>query len=161
MAIKNFKTEKGVSIIEILIASAIIGIALVGFLGILSFSVRVFVLAEEKSQADALAQEALEIVRNFRDTTKWNIDGIGILASGVSYFLQQAGSPLKWSLNQGTETINGFTRQIIFENVMRDSNDNIVEGGGALDLDTKKVITIISWREDESIEIITYLTNWQ
>lgn len=157
--IRNFKNEKGFSVVEIMVVAAIITVSLTALLGVASFSLKILDLAQENTEAIALAQEMLETVRNFRDETDWDVNGLGTLAVAVDYYPQKSGLPLSWSLVLGTEIINGFTRKIVFENVMRDSNDDIVESGGVNDPDTKKVITTISWK-DKQVEVITFLTNW-
>ena len=155
--------KKGASIIEILIVIAIIVIALTSLLGVATFSLRISTLMRETNQANNLSQEVMEAVRNFRDGTSWDVDGLGKLATSTDYYPQATSSPLKWQLVQGTENIDGFTRKVVFEDVMRDSNNNIVEAG-TYDPNTKKVIVTVSWKErgrDHKLEIFTYLTNWK
>lgn len=155
--------KKGISIIEILIVVAIIGIAFSSLLGLASFSLGISTLIKQTNQGNLLSQEVMEAVRNFRDGTFWNIDGLGKLATSTDYYPQATSSPSKWQLVQGTENIDGFTRKVVFEDVMRDSNNNIVEAG-TYDPNTKKVIVTVSWRErgrDHKLEIFTYLTNWK
>lgn len=159
--LKKWKdNKKGISIIEILIVIAIIVIALTSLLGLIVFSLKVSTLMKETTQANNLAQETLEAVRNFRDGTDWNADGLGALTAGVIYYPQKSGdTPPKWQILSGEETVNGFTRKVVFDEVYRDVNDNIVETGD-IDPDTIKVITTISWK-DKTIELATYFTNWR
>ena len=156
--------KKGASIIEILIVIAIIVIALTSLLGVATFSLRISTLMRETNQANNLSQEVMEAVRNFRDGTSWDVDGLGKLATSTDYYPQATSSPSKWQLVQGIENIDGFTRKVVFEDVMRDSNSNIVESGGTNDPNTKKVTVTVSWEErgrDHKLEIFTYLTNWK
>jgi len=128
--IKNQKFVKGISIIEILIVIAIIVIALSSLLGVAAFSLRISTLMRETSQANNLTQETIEAVRNFRDGTDWNKNGLGTLTTGVSYYPQKStDTPPKWQLVQGEETTDGFTRKVVFEKVFRDTNDNISSSG--------------------------------
>ncbi|MBZ9572045.1 prepilin-type N-terminal cleavage/methylation domain-containing protein [Patescibacteria group bacterium] len=153
--------KKGISIIEILIVIAIIVIAFASLLGVATFSLRVSTLIKETNQANVLAQETIEVVRNFRDGTDWNINGLGTLTVENTYHLEKtADIPPQWNLVLGEETINGFVRKVIFSDVQRDANDNIVETGGTNDPNTKKVTATVSWR-DKKVEIVTYLTNWR
>jgi len=155
--------KKGITIVEILVIVAIIGIAFSSLLGLASFSLGTSNLIKQTNQANNLSQEVMEAVRNFRDGTFWNIDGLGKLATSTDYYPQATSSPSKWQLVQGTENIDGFTRKVVFEDVMRDSNNNIVEAG-TYDPNTKKVIVTVSWKErgrDHKLEIFTYLTNWK
>jgi type II secretory pathway pseudopilin PulG len=153
--------KKGISIIEILIVVAIIIVALISIFGLIIFSLRVSTLMKETAQANNLAQETIEAVRNFRDGTDWDINGLETLTFGVSYYPQKSGdSPPKWELVTGEEMIDGFTRKVVFNEVYRDANDNIIETGGTSDSNTKKLTATISWK-DKKVEIITYLTNWR
>jgi len=126
MSQNQFGNKKGISIIEILVVIAIIITALSSLLGLASFSLGVSTLIKQTNQANNLSQEVMEAVRNFRDGTSWDIDGLGKLATSTDYYPQATGSPSKWQLVQGTENIDGFTRKVVFEDVMRDSNSNIV-----------------------------------
>jgi type II secretory pathway pseudopilin PulG len=153
--------KKGISIVEILIVIALVVIALGGLLGLATFSLRVSNLVRETTQANSLAQETLEAVRNFRDGTDWDTNGLGTSTVGVSYYLRKtADNPPKWELVLGEEVIDGFTRKVVFNEVYRDINDDIVETGGTSDPKTRKVTATVSWK-DEEVEIITYLTNWR
>jgi len=165
---KTSAGKKGASIIEILIVIAIIVIALVTLLGVATFSLSISISIKETARANNLAQETIEAVRNFRDGIAWNnddpqnkYDGLGVVNTGVAYHPEKSSdTPSKWQLIQGEETINGFTRKVVFYNVQRDINDNIVELGGTNDLNTKKVTVTVSW-EGKKVEISTYLTNWK
>ena len=167
--IKKLKNEKGLSIVEILIIAAIIAIALTSLLGIATFSLKIATLEREVTQANILAQETMEAVRNFRDETDWNnddpqdqYDGLGIIATGVAFHPEKSSdTPPKWMLIQGEETI-GFTRKVVFEDVSRDGNDDIEQtyNPNNDDPDSKKIIVTVSWK-DKEVEIITYFTNWK
>lgn len=166
---KNIKCQRGLSIIEILVVIIIITIALVSILSLVTFSFRVSTLIKETTQANALAQETIEAVRNFRDGTDWNnddpqnkYDGLGVATVGVAYYPEKSTDALpKWMLLQGEEEINGFTRKVVFNDVYRDiTTDDIETSGGYFDPDTKKVTVTISWKS-RKVEIITYLTNWK
>lgn len=158
---KNSKLNKGISVIEILIVIAVIAIALTSLLGVISYSIRISNLIRETTQANATAQEVMEAVRNFRDGTTWNTNGLGSLATGVAYYPKKSADiPAKWTLVRGEEIINGFKRKVIFNEVQRDASDNIVETGGTNDPNAKKVTVFVSW-QDKEVKIITYLTNWK
>lgn len=155
--------KAGISIIEILIVIAIIVTALISLLGLITFSLRISTLIKETVQANNLAQETVEAVRNFRDGTEWDTGGLGTLTPGISYYPRKTtDSPPKWELVLGEETVDGFTRKVVFDEVYRDAteNDDVVETGGTADPNTKKIITTISWK-DKEVEIVTYLTNWR
>jgi type II secretory pathway pseudopilin PulG len=161
MLIQWKDNKEGISIIEILVVIAIIVIALVSLLGLATYALRVSTLIKETAQANNLAQETMEAVRNFRDGTDWNTNGLGTLSAGSSYYPRKtADSPPKWELVLGEEVVGSFIRKVVFDSVQRDANDDIVEAGGTPDSNTIKVTTTISWR-DKEVKIITYLTNWR
>jgi type II secretory pathway pseudopilin PulG len=156
--------KKGSLIVEILVVIAIIAIALASLFGLTYFSLDASHLAGQNTQAEALAQEAMEAVRNFRDGTSWNINGLGKLATSTDYYPKATSSPFKWQLIQGQETINIFTRKVIFYSVQRDANSNIVVSGGVNDPETKKASVSVSWTEKgrpHQVSISTYFTNWR
>lgn len=160
-AFKLVRGKKGISIIEILVVVSVIIIALISIFGLVTFSLRTSTLMKETVQANNLAQETIEAVRNFRDGTNWETNGLGALAVSTAYHPVKSGDvPPKWQLVLGEETVGGFTRKVVFDQVYRDANDNIVVTGGTLDSHTRKVTTTISWR-DREVKIITYLTNWR
>jgi len=151
------KYKKGVTIIEVLVAITIIGLAFGLLAGLSVFSIRTLRLVNESSQANNLAKEALEIARLYRNGTDWETDGLGTLITNLPYHpVIENGS---WQLIQGEETIGIFRRKIIFSKVYRDINSNIAETG-VIDPNTLKVTAIISFRE-RKLKLNTYLTNWQ
>ena len=166
LQIQNQKTlniNKGFTVVELMVVVFILLVAFVGILGLLAFSLQTSNLIKETTYANFLAQEAIETVRNFRDGTDWSTDGLGDLTAGVYHPEKTGDIPPKWSLFLGEETINNFSRKIVFENVQRvTGSDDIFEGTGVpySDSDTKKVTIIVSWK-DKTVEITTYFTNWQ
>ncbi len=158
------KINKGVTVVELLVVVFVLLVAFVGILGVLTFSLQTSSLIKETTYANFLAQDTMEAVRNFRDGTDWeDINGLGTLPTGDTnphHPEKTADNPPKWTLVAGEETINNFTRKIVFENVQRDGNDNIVEVGGINDPDTKKIKVTVSWK-NKTVEITTYFTNWQ
>lgn len=159
---KNF--TKGISIIEILVVIAIMAVSFSGLLGIVSFSLSASSLLKQKLEADFLAQDTMEAVRNFRDGTAWSSNGLGVLTAGSVYFAQKtADVPMKWILTPGTENTGIFSRKVVFEKVFRDSNSNIASSGTE-DVNTKKATVTVSWQEkgrSHSVELITYFMNWR
>ena len=153
--------SRGISVIEILVVIFVLSIAFVGILGLLTFSLSVSAFIKDTTKATNLTQETLEAVRNFRDGTDWETNGLGTLTTGVSYHpAKTSDSPPQWILIQGEETIDGFSRKIVFEQVFRHGNDDIVETGGTLDPESKKATATVSFG-DREVEIVTYFTNWQ
>ncbi len=69
------KSEKGFSLIEVVIAIALLGIVAVAFLGALATGSRVIFIADERATAESLARTQMEYVRNqdYSDAP-WNYD---------------------------------------------------------------------------------------
>jgi len=156
--------KKGIAVVEILIVVGIIAITISSLLSVVVFSLKLSASVKETTTADALAQEMVEAVRNFRDGTDWDSDGLGVLDTGNAYYPEKSGDmPPRWMFTAGEETINGFVRKVVFERVSRDPGTNNIEdvyNSGNDDPDTRKVIATVSW-ESKKVEIITYFTNWK
>ncbi len=147
--------------LEILIVVFIVGIAIIAFLDLATFSLRMNNIIKMNDLANDLAKETIEAARNFRDGTNWNTDGITTLTMGAAYHAEKtADNPPKWRMVSGEETVGVFKRKIVFSNGLRDAGGSIVESGGTSDPDTKKVIVTVTFPNNE-VEIVTYFTNWK
>jgi type II secretory pathway pseudopilin PulG len=164
--------NKGISIIELLVGAGILTLSLSALLGFLAFTVTTSSFLKQQAEATALAQEALEVVRNVRDGTGWEdedpqneYDGLGRLQTGIAYRVALSGDiPPRWQLIAGLETLGMFLRSVIFESAQRDVDDNIVESGGVQDPNTKKVSVTVSWTtktKQHEVVIVSYFTNWR
>ncbi|MDO8474155.1 MAG: hypothetical protein Q7S62_01215 [bacterium] len=165
-------SNKGISIIELLVGAGILTLSLSALLGFLAFTLTTSSFLKQQAEATALAEEALEAVRSFRDGTSWNVDdpqnqydGLGQVQTGVPYHLGLSlDVPPRWQLLREAETIGIFARTIVFENVQRDVNSNIVASGGVQDPDTRKVTVTVSWTartKAHEVVVVSYLTNWK
>lgn len=154
--------KNGFTIIEIIVVIAVIIAAFTAILGFFAFEAKIAERGRMKLEAVYLAEEAIEAVHNFRDNTTWApTTGVGSLTTGIDYHL--ATSSTGWEIISGNETINGFTRAIVFSEVYRDANKNI-SGSGTIDLNTRKVAVTVSWidRQGSAEEnLVTYITNWR
>lgn len=161
---QNLLGNKGISILEIVIVIGIFSVIFFLIFTLSNFSLNTNLLIKKTLTANHLACEAIEALRNLRDGTDWQTNGIGTFLPDIEYHLEATSSPQKWQLVEGEETIGSFKRKVIFKNVFRDLNSNIVETGGAQDPDTRKIIVSVSWNEkgqDYKVELITFLTNWR
>ncbi len=161
----KFKLNKqGFTIVEVFVVIAVIVVAFTAILGFFTFKAKVAERARMKLKAISLAEQGMEAVRNFRDNTYWNSEGIGSLVANTDY--HPASSSSGWNIVSGKETVNDFTRAIVFDNVSRDSNDNIqdVYQASNNDSQTRKVTILISWSDRQGLatESLTgYITNWR
>ncbi len=156
-------TNRGITVVEILVVIVIVLVGMGGILGLVTFSLQVADVTSQTTEAALLSQATLESVRNFRDNTGWDTDGLGTLTVGTDYHPEKTGSPAQWDMLAGTETMGMFTRRIVFSDVYRDANDNIATSG-TLDPDTKGAVVRVSWQErgrTHQVQTTTYLTNWR
>lgn len=167
----NKFNQKGFGLIEIII-TATIGIAV--FLvasSYLNFSLRV--AAEDINQIEALyfAKSSLEQARSVRDeeapgNKNYGYENLYSLTLGSQYhFEADASSPQKWIPVSGSQTMGRYTIQVILSSVYRDAaSDNIVSSGGALDPETLKITSNVSYPTrggTKQIEIYEYLANFK
>ena len=92
MAVNKTQNSKGIGLIELLIVIAIITTGLVYLLGMFSFSLRISGEEKKVGQANFMVQELIEGVRNFRDGTSWQDNGLGTLTVFTPYHLEKNGS---------------------------------------------------------------------
>ncbi|MEK7124349.1 MAG: hypothetical protein AAB877_01505 [Patescibacteria group bacterium] len=165
---KHKKLKNGGFIfLEILIAVALISIVFILMVGIGFQSLNISASLEKSSKADSFLKEEMEAVRSFRDGTTWATNGLGSALTGTAnpyhLVLDTATNPPKWVLATGAETINIFTRKVVFDKVSRNpSSQNIESAYNSANDDpkTSKATATVSW-EDKSLELIAYFTNWK
>ncbi len=163
MAIISNKT-KGASMLEILLVIGLITTTFVALLAIVNFSLKIAGQKQTEYRAVFLVRQMMEGLRNFRDSSNWLTNGLGTLTSGAIYHLEKSGSPPKWILASGFQYQEGFTQSIIFSDVRRDSNGNIVASGGNLDSNSKQVQITAAWQDQgqaRQVQITSLLTNWR
>jgi len=157
-----FKTNKGFGILEIVIASAIVSIALFSLLTVFIFTNRLNLQSNNKIRANFLVEEGIEALRFLRDAS-WS-GNMDALSQGTDYYISFATMTSTWSI----ETVDPgliddlFLRKVILEDVYRDSSDDIVTPGGTLDPDTKKFTVEVEWQErtaSSTIRVSTYLSD--
>ena len=164
----RLRTNSGFGLIEILIASAVILVAMTTLSSVVLSAFRITDEGVEKIQAEFLAGEGLEVVRLLRDKG-WEAN-IEPLSSGTVYYPVWNVSTIDWTLDASDPgLIDGtFTRVVIFEDVYRRlSDDDIVPeedaATKALDSGTKKVTSRVSWKGRASspeVRLEMYITNF-
>ena len=143
--------QKGQSLIELILTIALVSIffpaLLTGFVSTRSNRA----VTDQRQLANAYLNEAQEAIRVVR------ANGWSNLSTGT-YHPIVSGST--WILTSGPEPIDGnFTRQIIIEEVKRDSDGNIAQDG-TLDPSTKLITISVSWNSPfpNSVSAKSYLT---
>jgi prepilin-type N-terminal cleavage/methylation domain-containing protein len=133
-------SNKGFSLVEVIVAVGIFSI--IAYSGVASVvgSFSSNRLSGEQSQATFLAQEGIEAIRSIRDQSWDNlIDG--------SHYIAQPGL---WQLTNIPSNLGIFNRTIDISSV---------------DVDTKKVVSSVSWQftsgRGNSLALTSYFTNWR
>lgn len=109
-----------------------------------------------EAEAKAYVGEGLEAARNIRDK-----DYLALVDGDHGVTLAAEG----WSF-EGTETLldDYYTRVVSVEPAYRDSTGDLIESGGTLDPNTKKITSTVSWNYKallpRSLSMSAYLTNW-
>ena len=133
--------QKGFSLVEVLLASALLSIVVTTFTLAIIYGQESTALAGGVSRATLLAQEGLEATRNIRDESFSNLfDG--------SYGLAISGN--QWVFSGNSDTTDGYVRQI---------NISTVD-------DNRKLITsTVTWQQTPqragNVVLTTYLNNWR
>jgi prepilin-type N-terminal cleavage/methylation domain-containing protein len=145
---KDFSSEKGFSIIEILISSVII--STVTLMVILSVQLYINISRQNRSniQSAILFEETSEVIQMFRDES-WENE-IASLNLDTEYHLDWDGSQY---IATSTPILidDKFERTFSLSEVERDINDTIVESGN-VDSDTFLVTITVSWDEEGETE---------
>ena len=152
---------KGFGLIEIVIVTAMITVALFAFSQAGVLSLRLLRNEKENLEMTLLAQEALEAARSVRDES-WTQINWRTNAQNPSLPYYPVAENGKWLLaTTSPGPVNGkYNRYLIFEKVNRNISDQIVSSGGSEDTGTRKVIaraTTIS----RTMELVSYLTDFQ
>ncbi len=157
---QNYK--KGFGLIEIIVASAVIGLVFFSLTFVFILASRLVHSSSDRVRANFLAEEGIEAMHFLRDKS-WSGNLAG-LSSGINYYLTFNSGTSIWTIgttNPGT--IDGlFTRKIQVAAVSRDSSDDIVSSGGTNDADSKLVKSIVTWLgrgTTQTVEVDTYLSN--
>ncbi|MBD3311547.1 MAG: hypothetical protein GF349_03555 [Candidatus Magasanikbacteria bacterium] len=153
-----FREKTGQTLIEVIIAMTIFALISSALITLSVGSFNALSQGGEQTEAEALAQEAIEAIKSIREGA-WN--EIQYSKSAVST------STGEWVfVGEGTEEqIGQYRRLIIFDDVCRDANDDIVACPGLYtDIHTKKVTVTVTWEirdgVENIVERIAYLTNW-
>ena len=150
------KNEKGFSLIEVMIAIALLGVIGVAFLGALATASNAIFIADERATAESLARSQMEFVKNQVYITAADYE-LGVPGTGeVTYEkIADAGIPVGYiicSVNRSGDTVED-----IIYGVPWDSQNNIpVDNDDGLQrikliikhLDKPEVITLEGYKVD-------------
>lgn len=149
--------RRGTGLIEVMIASAIIILVVVGVGAAYRLVIRSSREVIRGTQASLLAEEGQEAARILRDNAWKNVASSTI---GTSYTLSWTGSA--WSLTTTPSMIDGlFDRRVVFGSVYRNADDDIASSG-TLDPQMRRVDVTVSWNNGfatTSRTVTSYLGN--
>lgn len=151
----KLKEQAGATLVEVLVAIALTGIMLPALATALVSSHAGKASSIQQLQATSLMHEAIDATRNVREKGWTNI------ATDGTYHPVISGST--WALVNGSESISGFTRQVVISSVQRNASNVIVSSGGTTDPSTKHVVVTVSWTTPTvgSVSNDAYFTRWQ
>ncbi|PIQ91683.1 MAG: hypothetical protein COV70_02415 [Parcubacteria group bacterium CG11_big_fil_rev_8_21_14_0_20_39_22] len=137
---KTKTKTKGFSVIEIIVALAIILTVVIFISNLMNLYFKFTQRVGYKTQAAVLAEEASEAILIIRDMG-W-IENIDSLSEGANYYIDFEDG--EYFATSTPIVIDGtLSRTIVIEPVYRDENDSIVESGTE-DTNTKKATITIS-----------------
>ncbi len=148
--------------VEVVIASAIILVAVVALLGVHSLYLKSALSNSNTVKGAYLAEEGIEAVRYLRDDS-WSAK-IATLTNGTAYGLALTGSG--WVASTTATQIGEIARTFTLSSVSRDATSrDIVSSGGVVDPNTRLLTVRVSWESNGTTttkSLSTYLTNiWQ
>jgi len=155
---KHLRQESGFSMVEIILALAIFAMIASAMVSLSLGGINALNRGSDHTEAQFLIQEVVEGLRSIKHST-WNefiYDTSSISKGATNWEFDGEGT---------TETVGKFTREMTFEDVCRDSSDNIVDcPGDYIDPHTKKIKVTITWNVragiDNEVEHEIYFTNW-
>ena len=140
---KHSSQTAGFSLVEIVLAAAIIATTLVSVVAIAGKSVQVSHQALDTYIAATLLEEGAESVRTLRDT---NWSSISSLTTGTQYYPTFSNTTHSWSLTTTPTTVGIFTRSVTVGSVNRDGVYDIATTGTS-DANARLVTITVSWPE--------------
>ncbi len=140
----RIKRTSGLSLVEVLIASAIIATSVASIIGAYGGLTALSIKNTPYVQAAMLLEEGAEAVKMMRDSG-WATN-IGNKTNGVSYGFVWS-SATGWRATSSVPLVdNFFYRTVTFSSVSRDNTSfDIVTSGGTIDSNTRKATVSVSW----------------
>lgn len=133
---------KGISIVEIIVAAGIIAVSVTGIVAAIQIYLKVVYQNSREAQAVLVLDETAEALQYLRDVGfSSNIANLDLNQQYTVYW-NGAG----YSLSTSTIVLPyDMTSKVSFEEIQRNSSDEIVSTGGGLDSNTRKALITIEW----------------
>lgn len=144
-------TALGISIVEIIIAAAIIGISVVGIVAAIQVYLKVVYQNTRETQAVLLLDETAEALQYMRDDSFTGNFGDIDFGDTYTVFWNGTGYDL---MTSSIELPYQMTRTVVFSEISRNSDDQIASSG-TIDDRTIKATLNISWPYKEEQEMLT------
>jgi type II secretory pathway pseudopilin PulG len=152
-------SKKGFGLLEVVISASILSIFIVSIVAVFQTMMTFSLSSVKETQASFLAEEGIEAVKSLRDRD-WD-SNIATLNSGTDYYISYVDGT-GWVSTTVAGQVDEFTRNFTAMDVYRDGDGKIVDSGGTLDPNTKKIEVDVSWTfrgNLKSKNLITYITN--
>ena len=128
--------------IEVVVASSIIAVAVLATMAVAEKSIRVSVQGVHTAEASFLLEEGAEAVRILRDNGWSNISSLN---NATNYYPDFSGGT--WTLSTTSSPVGIFTRKVNIASVNRDNTTNDIAAVGIDDPGTKLITVTVSWSE--------------
>lgn len=160
------KRQQGFGLIETLISLAVASMIVISFTSLFVYNLKVSNSNIKKIQANMYLQEAIEAFKDLEQSDWDAIANASCLQASPCYPDIQSN---QWTIISGEEALDGgrYTRSVTIKEVHRDQStfpNNIVQSGGHIDPNTKKITAQISWQngfhQTETMELETYVYNY-
>ncbi len=177
--LKLLLPAQGFTLIEVLVALALILTFTVGILSLYRLGLLSGTKATYALQARILAQEGMEAITVLRDTGGVSWDWSSTPSNtGASEYYQPSLTGSSWNLGSKMSTSPApvlptpnqkYTRTVKIDQVQRavgcgSAICSIVTSGGVVDTGTRKITVTVEWSEEDGqkqIVIESYLTRWR
>lgn len=148
--------KSGAALVEVIIAVGVCALVIAALARMTMGAYTGTSRAADYAEATALASGGLEAVRSIagRDFALLVNGTYGIGVSGTHYVF--SGS---------SDTFGPYTRTVTVADGRR-QNDDLLESGGSVDANTKRITSVVTWTPDGatqtvSVTLVSYVMNWR
>jgi Tfp pilus assembly protein PilE len=150
--------NRGIALVEIIIGSAIIAVAIIAASESFSKYVQYALSSQRNVQVAYLLEEGIETMKYMRD--KGWANNISKLSTTTTYYLRWTGSD--WATSTTEQYVDGqFLRSVTISDVKRNGSDQI-SSSGTYDPNTKIITASVAYSQDFATttkSLSSYITN--